>query len=64
MKYDVHIFAVARVKVAGIAAQSQAEAIVKAEDSVDLTISSTMPAPCLWCGSYRVRRRDHTLSSG
>jgi hypothetical protein len=36
MKYDVHIFAVARVKVAGIAAQSQAEAIVKAEDSVDL----------------------------
>ena len=36
MKYDVHIFALVRVKVAGIAAQSQAEAIVKAEDSVDL----------------------------
>jgi hypothetical protein len=36
MKYDVHIFAVVRVKVAGIGAESQTEAIVKAEDSVDL----------------------------
>ncbi len=36
MKYDVHIFAVVRVKVAGIDAGGQTEAIVKAEDSVDL----------------------------
>ena len=36
MKYDVHIFAIVRVKVAGISAESQAEAIEKAEDSVDL----------------------------
>ena len=36
MKYDVHIFAVVRVKVAGIVAESQTKAIQKAEDSVDL----------------------------
>jgi hypothetical protein len=36
MKYDVHIFAIVRVKVAGISAESQAEAIDKAENSVDL----------------------------
>lgn len=33
---EVHIFAVVRVKVAGIDANSQTEAIVKTEDSVDL----------------------------
>ena len=36
MKYDVHIFAVVRVKVAGIDAESQIEAIHNAEGSVDL----------------------------
>jgi hypothetical protein len=36
MKYDVHIFAVVRVKIAGVDAESQTEAIVNAEDSVDL----------------------------
>jgi len=36
MKYDVHIFAIVRVKVARISAESQIEAIHKAEGSVDL----------------------------
>lgn len=36
MKYDVHIYAVARIKVSGIEANSQQEAIREAEKLVDL----------------------------
>lgn len=36
MKYDVHIYAVVRVKVTGIEAESQTDAIPKAEEAVDL----------------------------
>jgi len=35
-KYDVHIYAVTRVKVAGVEAARQKQAIVKAEKKVDL----------------------------
>ena len=36
MKYAVHIFAVVRVKIPDVEAESQAEAIRKAEESTDL----------------------------
>jgi len=36
MKYDVHIYATVRVKVCGVEADSQAEAIKKAEAQTDL----------------------------
>ena len=36
MKYAVHIFAVVRVKVPDVEAESQADAIRKAEESTDL----------------------------
>jgi hypothetical protein len=35
MKYDVHVFATIRVKVSDVEAESQEEAIKKAEDSID-----------------------------
>ena len=36
MKYNIHIYAVTRVKVINIEADSKAEACAKAEDKVDL----------------------------
>jgi hypothetical protein len=36
MKYDVHIYAIVRVKVAGVEANTQRQAIDKAEMSIDL----------------------------
>jgi hypothetical protein len=36
MQFDVHIYAVVRVKVSGIEAESQQDAIKKAEDATDL----------------------------
>ena len=36
MKYDVHIYATVRVKVCGVEANSQKEAIAKAEEQTDL----------------------------
>jgi hypothetical protein len=36
MKYDVHIYATVRVKVCGVEANSQAEAMKKAEEQTDL----------------------------
>jgi hypothetical protein len=37
MQYDVHIFAVVRVKVCGVEAKSQVDAIKKAEADVNLS---------------------------
>ena len=45
MKYDVHIFALVRVKVAGVEADSQMNAIEAAEETLDMeTLFASVPA--------------------
>ena len=65
MKYDVHIFAVVRVKVANVKAQSQTEAIRIAERKVDLYRlfdSAIMAGHTLECGASEMEYADELSS--
>jgi hypothetical protein len=60
MKYDVHIYAVVRVKVPGVEAESQTDAIEQAEEQVDFNALFDSRRFSLYPGIECVEYADET----